>query len=168
MTVTDLSTVWVFLDLHEKDLALVRVGLPVTTRSDAYPADAFEGRVDVVGSIVDPSTRTVRVRATVGNPDVKLRHGMFVRAHIEIPRPLAEARAFLAVPQVALQTVDGRPVVFVMTAPGVFARRIVETGHTLDGFTEILAGLSEGDVVATEGSFILKSEFAKASLVDKE
>ena len=54
------------------------------------------------------------------------------------------------------------------TAPGRFVRRQVESGHTLDGFTEILTGLKEGDVIVTEGSFILKSEFVKASLVDKE
>jgi cobalt-zinc-cadmium efflux system membrane fusion protein len=63
---------------------------------------------------------------------------------------------------------DNRPVVFVMTSPGRFVRRQVETGHTLDGFTEILAGLRDGDVIVTEGSFILKSEFVKASLVDEE
>jgi membrane fusion protein, heavy metal efflux system len=168
LTVSDLSTVWVFLDLQEKDLALVSEGLPITMRSDAYPNDSFAGRVDVVGSAVDASTRTVKVRAVVRNPDLKLKQGMFVKAQIEVPRPAAEARASLSVPQGAIQTMDGRPVVFVMTSPGLFARRQVETGHTLDGFTEILAGLRKGDAIVTEGSFILKSEFVKASLVDKE
>jgi cobalt-zinc-cadmium efflux system membrane fusion protein len=168
LTVADLSTVWVFLDFQEKDLALVSEGLPLTIRSDAYPSDSFTGRVDVVGSIVDPGTRTVKVRAVVRNPDLKLKQGMFVKAQMDVPRPVAEARASLSVPQGAIQTMDGRPVVFVMTSPGVFVRRQVGTGHTLDGFTEILTGLRDGDVIVTEGSFILKSEFVKASLVDKE
>ena len=168
LTVADLSTVWVFLDLREKDLALVSEGLPLTILTDAYPSDPFTGRVDVVGSVVDARTRTVKVRAVVRNPDLKLKQGMFVKAQIEVPRPAAEARASLSVPQGAIQTMDGRPVVFVMTSPGLFVRRQVETGHTLDGFTEILAGLREGEAIVTEGSFILKSEFVKASLVDKE
>ena len=168
LTVADLSTVWVFLDFREKDLALVREGLPLTILTDAYPSDPFTGRVDVVGSVVDASTRTVKVRAVVRNPDLKLKQGMFVRAQMEVPRAAAEARSVLSVPQGAIQTMDGRPVVFVMTSPGQFVRRPVETGHTLDGFTEILAGLREGEAIVTEGSFILKSEFVKASLVDKE
>lgn len=168
LTVADLSTVWVFLDLREKDLALVSEGLPLTILTDAYPSDPFTGRVDVVGSVVDAGTRTVKIRAVVRNPDLKLKQGMFVKAQIEVPRPAAEARASLSVPQGAIQTMDGRPVVFVMTAPGRFVRRQVESGHTLDGFTEILTGLKQGDVIVTEGSFILKSEFVKASLVDKE
>jgi cobalt-zinc-cadmium efflux system membrane fusion protein len=124
--------------------------------------------VDVVGSIVEPGTRTVKVRAVVRNPSFKLKQGMFVKAQMEIPRPPAEARASLSIPQGAIQTMDGRPVVFVMTSPGVFVRRQVSTGHTLDGFTEVITGLRDGDMIVTEGSFILKSEFVKASLVDEE
>lgn len=168
LTVADLSTVWVFLDLREKDLALVSEGLPLTILTDAYPSDPFTGRVDVVGSVVDAGTRTVKIRAVVRNPDLKLKQGMFVKAQLDVPRPASEAGAALSVPQAAIQTMDNRPVVFVMTSPGRFVRRQVETGHTLDGFTEILAGLRDGDVIVTEGSFILKSEFVKASLVDKE
>ena len=53
-------------------------------------------------------------------------------------------------------------------SPGVFERRFVETGHSFEGFTEILAGVKAGDVVVTEGSFVLKSEFAKASLAEED
>jgi cobalt-zinc-cadmium efflux system membrane fusion protein len=70
----------------------------------------------------------------------------------------------VAVPQSALQTLEARTVVFVQTEPGVFVRRTVEVGHTFEGFTEILAGVEVGDDVVTEGSFVLKSEFAKATL----
>ena len=168
LTVADLSTVWVFLDCREKDLALVSEGLPITILTDAYPNDPFTGRVDVVGSVVDPGTRTVKVRAVVRNPDLKLKQGMFVKAQMAVPRSAAEGQVSLAVPQGAIQTMDGRQVVFIMTSPGRFVRRQIDTGHTLDGFTEILTGLKAGDVIVTEGSFILKSEFVKASLVDKE
>ncbi len=168
MTVADLGSVWVFLNAYEKDLALLHEGLPVTLRTDAYPQETFHGRVDFLGSVVDPQTRSVRVRATVENRAEKLRPGLFVKAQVEVPRPQSESHPIVAVPQAALQTLEGRSTVFVQVEPGVFARHHVEVGHSFEGFTEILAGIKAGDVVATEGSFVLKSEFAKASLTEKD
>jgi cobalt-zinc-cadmium efflux system membrane fusion protein len=167
LTLADLSSVWVFLQAYEKDLALLSEGLPVTIRGEAYPQDAFQGRVDFLGSVVDEATRTVRLRATVANHDERLRPGMFVKAHVDVPKPDAEAKLILAVPQSAIQTLEGRSTLFVELEPGVFARRFVETGHSFEGFTEVLAGVKNGDVVVTEGSFVLKSEFAKASLSEE-
>jgi cobalt-zinc-cadmium efflux system membrane fusion protein len=117
--------------------------------------------------VVDEKTRTVRLRATVDNHQERLRPGMFVKAQVDVPKPEAEARMILAVPQSALQTLEGRSTLFVQTEPGVFGRRLVEIGHSFEGFTEILAGIKSGDVVVTEGSFVLKSEFAKASLSEE-
>lgn len=163
-TVANLSSVWVFLQAYEKDLALLHDGLPVTIRTEAYPQESFKGRIDFVGSSLDPATRTVRLRATVDNRTERLKPGMFVKAHVDVPRPAAEAQATLVVPQSALQTLEGRTTLFVQGAPGVFERRFVEVGHSFEGFTEVLAGVKAGDVVVTEGSFVVKSEFAKASL----
>jgi cobalt-zinc-cadmium efflux system membrane fusion protein len=168
VTVADLSSVWVFLQAYEKDLALLHDGVPVTIRTEAFPQDAFEGRVDFLGSVVEKATRTVRVRATVGNRAEKLRPGMFVKAQVHVPKPEAEARAIVAVPQAALQTLEGRTTVFVQTEPGAFVRHFVETGHTFEGFTEVLSGVKAGELIVSEGSFVLKSEFAKASLVEEE
>jgi cobalt-zinc-cadmium efflux system membrane fusion protein len=168
VTVADLSLVWVFLQAYEKDLALLHEGVTVSIRTEAFPHDTFEGRVDFLGSVVDKATRTVRVRATVANRAEKLRPGMFVKAQVHVPKPEAEAKATVAVPQAALQTLEGRTTVFVQTEPGVFVRHFVETGHTFEGFTEILSGVRAGDVIVSEGSFVLKSEFAKASLVEEE
>lgn len=164
MTVADLGRVWVFLNAFEKDLSLLHEGLPVTLRTDAYPQETFSGRVDFLGSVVDRETRSVRVRATVENPAEKLRPGLFVKAQLSVPKPQSESRPIVAVPQTALQTLDGRSTVFVQVEPGVFAMHHVEVGHSFEGFTEILAGIKAGDVVVTEGSFVMKSEFAKASL----
>jgi membrane fusion protein, heavy metal efflux system len=168
MTVANLRTVWVFLQAYEKDLALLSAGLPVTIRAEAYPQDSFKGRIDVVGSTVDTATRTVRMRATVDNRAEKLKPGMFITAHVDVPKPEAEAKLILVVPQSALQTLEGRTVLFAQAEPGVFERRLVEVGHSFEGFTEVLAGVKAGDIVVTEGSFVVKSEFAKASLVEQD
>jgi cobalt-zinc-cadmium efflux system membrane fusion protein len=166
LTLADLSDVWVFMQAYEKDLALLREGVAVTLRSEAYPQEAFKGKVDFIGSVIDPATRTVRVRASVPNRAEKLRPGMFVKAQVDVPRSY-DGKLILAVPQSALQTLEGRTTVFVQTEPGVFVRRLVETGHSFEGFTEVFSGIKAGDVVVTEGSFVLKSEFAKASLADE-
>lgn len=168
MTVADLSTVWVFLNAYEKDLALLHEGLPVTLRTEAYPQETFQGRVDFLGSVVDPQTRSVRVRATVKNRSGKLRPGLFVTAQLDVPKPQAESHPIVAVPQAAIQTLDGKTQVFVEVSPGLFARHQVEVGHSFEGFTEILAGIKPGDAVVNEGSFVLKSEFAKATLKDED
>jgi len=167
LILADLSKVWVFMQAYEKDLALLREGVAVTIRTEAYPQEAFKGRVDFIGSVIDPATRTVRVRATVANPVEKLRPGMFVKAQVDVPQSY-EGKTVLAVPQSALQTLEGRTTLFVQTGPGLFVRRIVETGHSFEGFTEAYSGVKAGDVVVTEGSFVLKSEFAKASLAAEE
>lgn len=166
VTLADLSSVWVFLQAYEKDLGLLTTGLSVTIRADAYPQETFAGRIDFLGGVVDEATRTIRVRATVRNPTERLRPGMFVRGQVDIPKPQSEAHPTLVVPQSALQTLDGHQTVFVQLSPGVFGRRTVELGHTFEGVTEILAGVKPGDVIVTEGSFVLKSEFAKALLAE--
>jgi cobalt-zinc-cadmium efflux system membrane fusion protein len=164
LTLADLSRVRVFLQVYEKDLSLVRQGLPVRIRAEAYPQDTFSGRIDFLGGVVEEATRAVRVRATVENRPEKLRPGMFVKAHVEVPKTEKETSAVLAVPQIAIQTLEGRTNVFVQVADGKFSRRIVETGHSFEGFTEILSGIRTGEQVVTEGSFVLKSEFARADL----
>ncbi|MEO6323216.1 MAG: efflux RND transporter periplasmic adaptor subunit [Thermoanaerobaculia bacterium] len=168
LTLADLSKVWVFLQAFEKDLALLTDGLLVTVRTEAYAQETFSGRIDFLGSVVDASTRTVRVRATVDNRAEKLRPGMFVKGQVEVPKPVREAQAMAAVPQSALQTLEGRTQVFVQVQPGVFVRRSVETGHTFEGFTEVLSGVKTGEDVVTEGSFVLKSEFAKSTLAAED
>jgi cobalt-zinc-cadmium efflux system membrane fusion protein len=165
-TVANLSSVWIFLQAYEKDLALLHNGLPVTIRTEAYQQESFKGRIDFVGSTLDSTTRTVKVRATVENRSEKLKPGMFVKAHVDVPKPVEEAKLILVVPQSALQSLEGRTTLFVQAEPGVFERRFVEVGHSFEGFTEVLAGVKPGDVVVTEGSFVVKSEFAKASLAE--
>jgi cobalt-zinc-cadmium efflux system membrane fusion protein len=165
VTVADLRQVWVFLQAYEKDLALLHEGLSVSIRTEAFPQESFDGRVDFVAGTVDPATRTVRLRATVDNRAERLKPGMFVKGRVDVPK-LVEATLIQVVPEGALQTLEGRTTLFVQVGSGVFERRFVEVGHSFEGFTEILSGIKAGDVIVAEGSFVLKSEFAKASLAE--
>jgi len=168
VTVGDLSNVWVFLRVYEKDLGAIRTGLPITVTTEALPDTRFAGTIDYVGSEVDPSTRTTRIRATVRNEGERLRPGLFVSGRLEVGGGTRKQEKLLAVPSGAIQTLAGKPTIFVQTAPNTFARRTLEAGRGFGDYVEVLAGLKAGEDVVTEGSFILKSQFSKAELVEEE
>lgn len=168
VTVADLSDVWVFLRVYEKDLGAIRTGLPITVTTEALPGTHFSGTIDYVGSEVDPNTRTTRIRATVRNAGERLRPGLFVSGRLEVSGGARKQEKLLAVPNGAIQTLAGKPTIFVQTAPNTFARRTLEAGRGFGDYVEVLAGLKAGEDVVTEGSFILKSQFSKAELVEEE
>lgn len=168
VTVADLSDVWVFLRVYEKDLGAICTGLPITVTTEALPGTRFSGTIDYVGSEVDPNTRTTRIRATVRNAGERLRPGLFVSGRLEVSGGTRKQERLLAVPNGAIQTLAGKPTIFVQTAPNTFARRTLEAGRGFGDYVEVLAGLKAGEEVVTEGSFILKSQFSKAELVEEE
>ena len=167
MTIADLDSLWVFFQVYEKDLGAIRPGQQITITSDSFPGQHFTGTIDFMGREVDPATRTVRVRATVRNREQKLRPGLFVRGVVSVARG-GDRHEVVAIPQGALQTLEGRPTVFARTGPNTFARRFVETGSSFEDYIEILKGVSIGDEVVSDGSLLLKAEFSKAALADQD
>lgn len=163
VTIADLSSVWCFFQVYEKDLAVMRTGLPIAVTSDAFPDQHFTGTVDFVGGDVDGATRTVRIRATVRNREQKLRPGLFVKGRLDVRR-IGASESVLAVPKAALQTLEGRSTVFVRLDTTKFARRFVEIGQTFNDDVQVLSGLRVGEQVVVDGAFVLKSEFSKAAL----
>jgi cobalt-zinc-cadmium efflux system membrane fusion protein len=157
--IADTAHVWVELDLYEKDLPRVRGGQRVEIRADAYPSEAFGGRVALVVPLVDQATRTAKVRIELANPTGKLSFGQLVSARI-LGDPAAVASSVLAVPRAAVQRVEGRTLVFVKSA-GAFVRRQIETGAQAGDEVEVRSGLSLGDEVAADGAFLLKSELLR-------
>jgi membrane fusion protein, heavy metal efflux system len=162
-TVADLSSVWVWVDLYERDVAHVDRGDRVELRVDALPDEVIRGRLGYVSAELDPASRTVRARVDLPNPDGRLKPGMFARVALE-DAAAGGSEAALAVPRAAVQRHDGEAVVFVLTAPGRFERRPVELGRSDDRWVEVLAGLGAGDEVVTEGSFLLRSQAAADQL----
>lgn len=152
--VANLDRLWVMIDAYEHDVPLLVEGQAVTLRVRSLPDRTFEGETDWVSYELDPETRTVRVRAVVGNPDGSLRPGMFGTASI---RPASEP-TYAMVPVDAVQQLEGRDVVFVPgDEAGAFKPAPVELGEEADGRVEIVAGLQPGDEAAVEGAFQLKS-----------
>jgi RND family efflux transporter MFP subunit len=145
-TIANLDLVWVLLDVHEKDLAQVRIDQPVDVRTEAYPGETFKARVSYVEPVVDHKTRTARVRLEVDNRAGKLRLHQFVTARI-LDGAARYGHAAIAVPKSALARIDGAPVVFVRAGRG-FERRIVEPGPAGGELVEVRSGLKPGEEVA--------------------
>lgn len=162
-TVADLSEVWIELDIFERDLARVRRGQSVAVLVTAYPSRRFPGRIVYVGDLLDVAKRTVRARVEIPNRDGALKPGMFATANIQVGGggpPMA------VVPQDAVQTVEGKLVVFVPgDAPGEFRAVPVEVGPTTDGNRIIiLSGIAPGSRVVIAGAFALRSELGKSEI----
>ncbi len=164
MIVTDLSTVWVLADIYEKDIHSVREGQRAEVTVASYPGRVFSGKITYLGDVLDPNTRTAKVRVEAPNPEDLLKLEMF--ATVAIPTPAR--RPALAIPANAVQNVDGSPVAFVKTDGGGFERRALRLGQRAGDWVEIVEGLRPGDTVVTEGSFLLKSEAGKGQLGDHE
>lgn len=161
--ISDLASVWLIAEVHSEHLASLRSGMPVRLQVAAYGDRTFSGRIGRVGEALDPETRTVQVRVDVPNPHGLLKPEMYATAEIE----LGESAPALYVPLEAVQEVRGANAVFVERAPDLFAVRPVELGESREGMAEVRRGLTAGDRVVVRGSFILKSEFLKASLEEE-
>ncbi len=157
LAVTDMSSLWVLADVYEKDLSQVRTGQAVRVRVGSYPQQTFSGKITYIGDIIDPKTRTAKVRCVVDNQSGLLKLEMF--ATVEIPA--GHTGLSLVVPSSSVQQIDGRSVVFVRTSETAFQKREVQTGLESEGYTEIRAGVQPGEAVVNRGSFVVKTAFLK-------
>jgi cobalt-zinc-cadmium efflux system membrane fusion protein len=158
--VANLRHLWVNLDVYEKDLPAVTVNERAEIHAAGLGPRIFPGRVAYLESHIDEKTRTARVRIEIENSDLSLRSGQFVTAKL-IGDPKQSLRQVLTVPRQAVSTVEGRTIVFVVKENDNFERRDVEIGGSGGGEIEIAKGLEEGERVATNGAFLLKSELLR-------
>jgi membrane fusion protein (multidrug efflux system) len=145
-TLDDTSTIKLDFTIPETFLSVVSPGLEIAARSVAYPDSSFGGRISSVDSRVDPATRSVTVRALLPNPKGLLKPGMFLT--VRLSRGAVDA---LMVPEQALVPEQGDVFVFVV-ADGVAEKRRVRIGERRVGDVQIVEGLSEGELVVTEGT----------------
>lgn len=162
-TIANLSTVWVAIDIYQKDVQHIHAGLPVEATAEGYPGRIFKGKVAYVGKVFVEETRTLEVRVELDNESGRLRPGMFVSASV-ICQEEEHSSELIAVLDSAVQRIDNVPVVFVAKAPGTYERRAVTLGKRLGERHAVLAGLEDGETVVTEGSFILKSELLRSRM----
>jgi cobalt-zinc-cadmium efflux system membrane fusion protein len=159
-TIADLSTVWVNINIYQKDLASIRKGQTVGIEI-GHGISSVEGKIAWVGPQVDEATRTAKARLELSNPDGSLRPGLFVTAKVAI----GSSSAGIVVPKSALQTFEGRTVVFVRTDKG-FEPMPVEIGRQNGESVEILSGLTLGQTYVSQGAFTLKAQLSKGAFGD--
>lgn len=151
LTIADLSSVWVASDVPETAIRLVKNGEPVRIELDAYPGEFFRGRVTQIGDVVDPQSRTIKVRAEIGNTDGRLKPEMFGSMQLA---ERTEIRP--SVPESAVIAAEGKSLVWIGTGPGTFRRTPVTAGIQTGDRITILSGLHVGGRVVVDGVMLLQ------------
>ena len=150
--ISDISDVWVLVNVYQKDLPYVRTGDTVAIQTDAYP-QVFHGRIAYVAASLDPNTRTLQARIETANPGEKLKKDMYVTATVNA----GTIQNAIALPDAAvLRDSENQPFVYVATSANQFGRRSVTLGESLNGQTEVTSGLKAGDQVIGDGSLFLQ------------
>ena len=153
MTLADLASVWVQADVFERDLHSIAAGQKADVTTAAYPEDHFGAQVARIGTIVDPQTRTAKMRFVVANPGTRLKPGMFTTATLQLPAQ----RAALTVPAKAVFVENGRSYAYVQSEPDTFVRRELETLAGNGDRIRVTRGLAVGDRVVSDGVLLLRA-----------
>ena len=151
--IIDLSHVWVLADAYESDLAQVKVGMNATLTLKAFPERDFQGHVTFIDPLLDPQTRTAKVRIEFPNEGGELRPEMFGEVVLQ-----GVGHEGLRIPADAVIQSGTQSVVFVGLAEGKFRPVEIKLGTSDSQYVEVLSGLQEGDAVVTRANFLIDSE----------
>ena len=161
MSLADLSSVWLQAEVFESQAEWVAAGQAAEARLDYTPGEVFTGQVDYVYPILDPKTRTLRVRLRFDNPGERLKPNMYARVSIYGKlHPNA-----LSIPREAVIRAPGKDRVVLSLGDGKFRVHEVMTGTESGDWVEIIAGIAEGDQIVTSAQFLLDSEASLAGSI---
>jgi cobalt-zinc-cadmium efflux system membrane fusion protein len=158
--VADVTRMWARLDVYEMDIQEIQAGQPVVLHVEGLPGEAVAGRVTWVSAQLDPRTRTLQARAELDNQEGLLRANMFARAVVTV----RNARPTVVVPRAAVQWEGCCNVVFVKDSLTTFHPVKVHLGPAVGSMVEVRRGLTGGETVVTQGSFLLKTEILKGNI----
>jgi len=153
LTPTGADKVWIYADIYENDLSVVKAGQKAEVTTSAFPGQTFRGRIVAIDPVLDPKTRTVRARIEVRDPQSKLKPELFVNVLIQ-----ARMGRKLSVPESAVMDSGLYKIVFVDKGQGNFEPREVVVGRKAEGYYEVLKGLEDGEKVVSNGNFLLDAE----------
>ena len=145
--------VWLYAPIYEFELPLVTLGQTVTAEVPAIPGKHLSGVIRSIDPVLDPATRSARIRAVLTDPGGVLKPEMFVNASIQVA-----AGDVLTVPEEAVFDTGTKTIVFVDKGEGLFEPRDVAMGVKAEGYYEIKSGVAEGELVVTSGNFLIDSE----------
>lgn len=156
LTVSSLDTVWVLADVYEQDLGLVQSGASVDVHVPAYPGEAFPGRVGHIGEVVDPASRTVKIRCVVPNAGARLKPEMFAKIDLKN----TGGKRVIVIPSRAVVSDGDKSKVILDAGGNVFGVRVVDVGPEVEGKVRVLKGLSAGEKIVTDGALFLMHELS--------
>lgn len=159
-TASDLRTLWALLDAYEKDLPFISKDSQVTLHSSLYPDKEFAGKITYISNTIDEKLRTIKIRVEVKNDEGLLKPNMYIQGIVE---NRAEGQKLLAVPEEAVQTLNGEKIVFILEDKDIFAVQHVELGEKVGNTRIIAKGLEEGQRIVVQGAFNLKAELNKGT-----
>jgi Cu(I)/Ag(I) efflux system membrane fusion protein len=151
--ITDLSRVWVQVDVYEAELSRVKVGMPADLLIQASPGKTFKGRIAFIDPVMDPKTRTARARVEFANPGGELKPEMFGDVVFK-----GQGHKGLIIPRDAVLDAGTTKVAFVALGNGKFEPREVSTGTSIGENVEIRSGLKLGEAVVVRANFLVDSE----------
>ena len=151
--IADVSTIWVFADIYEYELPMVKLGQAATMTLAYFPGKAYKGKVTYIYPQLDATTRTVKVRLEFLNPEYRLKPDMYANVDLHI-----DYGEQLFVPQEAVLDSGSMQIVFVALEGGYFEPRKVKLGAKVDTSYIVLSGLSAGEKIVTSGNFLIDSE----------
>jgi membrane fusion protein, copper/silver efflux system len=149
----DLSVVWIYADIYEYELPLIRLGQVASVRLAYLPSETFTGKVIYIYPSLDPKARTAKVRLEFPNPKGRLKPEMYADVNLKID--LGEK---LTVPEGAVIDTGVRQVAFIDKGSGYFEPREVKLGVKVDQYYEVIEGLKPGERVVTSANFLIDSE----------
>ncbi len=153
---SDLQSLWVLMNVFEKDLGLIRPGKKVLVSVPAYPNERFPAVIEYIDKVVDEATRTVKVRCNLPNPDGRLLPAMYASVEVQSD----DNDRAIVVPLSALFTEGEGDQVFVAIGDGHYKRRDVTVGLRLRDRAVIRQGLEPGETIVAQGALMLRTEEA--------
>jgi Cu(I)/Ag(I) efflux system membrane fusion protein len=160
-TIADLSRVWILADIYEDELAFVKIGQKAAVTFSYDPSQVLTGQVGFIYPTLDPKTRTAKVRFELDNPGEKLKPHMYANVELRV-----DLGTRLAIPQEAIIESGQKQVVFLHLGSGKLEPRLIKTGLKTGEWSEVLAGLKEGEHIVTSANFLIDSESRLKSVVD--
>jgi cobalt-zinc-cadmium efflux system membrane fusion protein len=156
-TVADLDMLQVVADVYERDLALVKEGQYAKVAVEAYPGAMFPATVAAIGDVVDPTTRTIKLRAWVNNADRKLKPEMFARLHLRV----GENTPLLTIPREAVLESDGKQYVYIVEGDNHYVKREITVAPISPDYVRVVEGLSSGQRIVVKGAVLIQGQEAK-------
>lgn len=156
-TVADLAMLQVVADVYERDLALVKEGQYAKVMVEAYPGIAFPATVAAIGDVVDPTTRTIKLRAWVNNQENKLKPEMFARLALRV----GGTTPLLTIPREAVLEAEGKQFVYLVEGENRYVKREVTVTPISPEQVRVVEGLASGQRIVIKGAVLIKGQEAK-------